>query len=59
MVFKKCEFYACESNVEYVIDDFINLYGVTPELNFNDNINEVCCEYCHEFAKYVLRFIED
>lgn len=56
---RKCEFYSCESHVEYVIDDFINLYGVTPEFNFNDNFNEVYCDYCYEFAKYVLSFIED
>lgn len=52
-------FYACESHVDCIIDDFINLYGLTPNLNLNDiNINYVCCNYCNKIAKYVLDFIE-
>lgn len=48
-------FYACDEHIEYVIDDFINLYESNPKLDYCEISNQVCCNYCDNFARYVLK----
>ena len=47
-------FYSCDEHIDEVIDDFINLYNETPEIIFNNEFNEICCNYCSNYAKYLL-----
>lgn len=54
------KFYSCESHIDCVIDDFIKIYGLTPNLNFNDfKLNYVYCNYCDKVAKYIVDSIEN
>lgn len=51
-------FYACDDHINYVIEDFINLYGITPDFDFNKDMERNYCNYCLEYGKYVLIFSE-
>lgn len=50
------KFYACDNHIDDVIDDFINLYGITPNLNLNEEREKNYCNYCLEYGKYILIF---
>ncbi len=52
-------FYACDEHIDEVIDDFINMYNETPELVFNNQLKENCCNYCSNNAKYLLLNLEN
>lgn len=51
-------FYSCEEHVDCVIDDFLNLYNETPNVDLLYSYDEKYCKYCNEYAKYIVSFIK-
>ena len=48
------DFYACEEHIEDIIDDFINVYNISPNIIFTNETCKNYCNYCDYCAKYML-----
>lgn len=47
-------YYSCDNHIEYVIEDFINKYESTPNLELDIPESSNYCNYCNNYAIYVI-----